>query len=323
MDGSKTMNKVISVIVPVYNVEQYLRRAIESVLRQTYQDLEIILVDDGSPDACGNICDEYKELDSRIIVIHKANGGLSSARNAGLDIATGDYIAFLDSDDVFLPEMLEELLQLAESREADIVQCGFFRFSNEIKRDNYSNNIECLDSLVALQHIDEPVYMAAWNKLYRRKLFADIQFPDGKIHEDVGCTYKLFYQSSKIVYLHTPLYGYYVNRDSITTSKIKLNKLDLLDAYENQILFFEEKGLSENLKRASNNFVASFGTLLSYQQEKYEDYTLLKKEIQKRFIKKRYLMLHLPLRVDLKLAVWCSFGNVSLMKLYHKIKLKF
>lgn len=316
------MNKIVSVVVPVYKVEHYLKRAVDSILMQTYKHLEIILVDDGSPDCCGKICDEYAIIDSRVNVIHKNNGGLSSARNTGLEIATGEYVVFVDSDDFIQPHMIERLLSVAEKENCDIVQCGFFRFDSYIPKEPFGGEMEFVSRYDALARIDEPVYMVAWNKIYRKNLFKSIRFPEGKIHEDVGCTYKLFFESQKIAVIPDELYGYYVNPDSITTSKIKLNKLDLIDVYAEQLRFFNEKKINSCSNRAANNLAASFGTLLSFNAEQYENYDAFLMGLQNKFSVMRGLLLKNKLRADLYISILLSFGNIKFMRFYHKIKTK-
>lgn len=314
------MNKTVSVIVPVYKVERYLNRAINSILKQTYSKLEIILVDDGSPDRCGEICDDYTKKDSRIRVIHKNNGGLSSARNAGLDIATGEYVVFVDSDDFIHPHMIERILSVAEKEKCDIVQCCFFRFDSGIFEERLTDQVNILSKYEALERIDNAAYMAVWNKIYKKDIFIDIRFPEGKIHEDVGCTYKLFFASERIAVIADELYGYYVNPNSITTSKIKLNKLDLIDIYAEQIDFFSKRGLKHFANRSANNLAACFGTLLSYPVERYENYKEFLPAIQKKFKNLRVKLLKCNLRVDLYLAILFSLGDVRFMKIYHKVK---
>ena len=310
----------ISVVVPVYNVEPYLQRAVDSLLCQTYENLQIILVNDGSPDRCGEMCDAYAQKDSRVQVIHKENGGLSSARNAGIDLADGAYIAFLDSDDYFQPTMLERLYTVAEKENCDIVQCEFYRFCDDPSHDPEPGEVQIITPDQALTCIDEPVYMAAWNKLYKRELFEKIRFPHGKIHEDVGTTYRLFYEAGRIAVMKDAMYGYYENPDSITTSKVKMNKLDLVDMYAEQVIFFKEKGLENNRKRSANNLAAAFGTVQSYDPSRYQDYGEFMNGLQKKYRETRPLLLKSPLRWDLKLAVALSCGKVKFMGRYHKLK---
>ena len=184
------MNPVISIIVPVYKVEKQLNKCIESILNQTFKDYELILVDDGSPDNCGHICDEYEKKDSRIKVIHKKNGGLSDARNAGLDIALGKYIGFVDSDDIIHPQMYEKLYNCINKSNLDIVQCKFKRFKSieEINiniSDSELNFKEYNSQDAIIDLIDNnKINVNAWNKLYKRELFQNERYPKGKIHED-------------------------------------------------------------------------------------------------------------------------------------------
>lgn len=247
------MEKCVSVIVPIYNVEPYLKRAVDSIIDQTYSRLEIILVDDGSPDNCGKICDDYAKKDNRIKVIHKANGGLSDARNAGLDIATGDYIAFVDSDDYIAEDFVETLLAELEKHDADVSMCSYrvtssVEFDDSIWEENGDQEVEVcgrmelLSNLYDANHRDATYFIVSWNKLYKASLWEGIRFPKGKIHEDEATTYRIYDKASKGVYIHTPLYGYFSAPESITRSRFSLKRLDWLDAMDDRIRYFEEKG---------------------------------------------------------------------------------
>lgn len=224
------MSELISVIVPVYKVEPYLRKCVDSIRNQTYQNLEIILVDDGSPDACGQICDAYAEIDSRIKVIHKPNGGLSDARNAGMDIMTGEYVGFVDSDDWIEPTMYQKLLDNLEQFHADM---SFGGVANEEIRDfgtvctktsNYG------DEPFAESHVDAMKRYfrgswAAWDKLYRRELFDGIRYPVGEINEDEAIVLHLLDRCERVCYTNEVFY-HYINRPaSITTSDFSKKKL--------------------------------------------------------------------------------------------------
>lgn len=212
---------MISVIVPVYGVEKYLDRCVESVLCQTYKDFELLLVDDGSTDDCPRMCDEWAKKDERIRVFHKSNGGLSSARNYGLDKANGEYIAFVDSDDFIHPDYLIFLYFALTQADADIVICNFKLFNDkteikiekeeiqEIKEyDNYTIFEKNDDFLGGACDLKKEV---AWNKLYKKEIFSDIRFPEGKIHEDTATYYKFLYSAKKIAYISNRLYFYYEN----------------------------------------------------------------------------------------------------------------
>lgn len=240
----ENMNDLISVIVPVYNVEKYLPKCINSILNQTIKNLEIILVDDGSKDNSGKICDEFSKKDNRIIVIHKENNGLSSARNAGLEIAKGNYIGFVDSDDWLDENMYEILLKLIKDNDADISCCKFFKTANSEELIPSINNevIESFTNIEGLNNFYNDLYsqtVVAWNKLYSKKLFDNVTYPIGKIHEDEGTTYKLFYKADKIIYTNRPLYYYRITPNSITTSKFNKKRLDILDIYDEKVKFIK------------------------------------------------------------------------------------
>lgn len=240
----ETTDDLISVIVPVYNVEKYLSQCINSILNQTIKNLEIILVDDGSLDNSGKICDEFSEKDNRIIVIHKENNGLSSARNAGLKVAKGNYIGFVDSDDWLDENMYEILLELIKDHSSDISCCNFFRTADsEEKIPPITNeSIQSFNNIEGLNNFYTDLYtqtVVAWNKLYSRELFDDVTYPVGKIHEDEGTTYKLFYKAKKITYTNRPLYYYRTTPNSITTSKFNKKRLAIIDVYEEKIKFIK------------------------------------------------------------------------------------
>ena len=185
---------MISIIVPVYKVVPYLRQCIESIINQTYRDLEILLIDDGSPDECGEICEEYKNRDNRIRLFHTENNGLSAARNIGLKAATGECIGFIDSDDWVEPNMYEVLVRRLEETEADISVCGYESASQEVVFESavYSG----ADALRAL--LDDKFNNNVWNKLYRRELFESVNFPEGMNYEDVGVMHRIM-DSTKAV----------------------------------------------------------------------------------------------------------------------------
>lgn len=251
----------ISIIVPVYNVEKYLERCVKSILNQTYKDLEIILVNDGSTDLSGAICDRFALIDQRIHVIHKSNGGLSDARNVGLENAKGEYISFIDSDDFIHVGFCEALLSLAIEHNADIVQCEFQKvYESELgefdKKTHCSlkteeiisvNNIGALKNLFNENYLNTVV---VWNKLYKRDLFNNVRFPKGKIHEDEFTTYKVLYNSLKIVITLKKMYFYLQRSDSIMGQKFNVNRLDVIEAYSNQLDFYHDKGLVDLKEKA-------------------------------------------------------------------------
>ncbi len=218
-------NILISVIVPVYKVEEYLDRCVQSLLRQTYRNLEIILVDDGSPDNCGALCDGYASQDARVKVIHKKNGGLSSARNAGIDVARGDYIVFVDSDDWVEADTYEAMLQMAIRENVKLVCAGRYDVESAsgertvglcpVRREVISAQ-ELTRRMFTWDHID----CAAWDKLYHHSVFGDVRYPDGKVHEDIPTTYRLAMNAGRIAMLDKPVYNYFHRPGSITTDSL-------------------------------------------------------------------------------------------------------
>lgn len=239
------MNR-ISVIVPVFNVEKYIEKCVYSIINQTYKNLEILLIDDGSTDDSGNICDSLVKLDKRIIVIHKKNGGLSDARNCGLDNATGEYISFVDSDDYIHEEYNQKLFSVLVENDADIVQCMYQKvdeLGNELIKYNYNGSVIVKDRNSALNGLyygeDADYYTVVWNKLYRAKVIKNIRFPIGKIHEDVFTTYLFFYNCNKVAFIKEPMYYYLQRADSIMGSKFNRKRLDGIEAYTEQIDFYD------------------------------------------------------------------------------------
>ena len=242
---------LISVVVPVYNVEEYLNRCVDSILNQTFTDFELILVDDGSPDNCGKICDEYAEKDNRVRVIHKPNGGLSDARNAGIEWALknsdSEWITFIDSDDWVHPQYLELLLKAACDSGTSISICSY------VSTDKQTNDTKIFDSKFEI-HNTEKFYIeknvnavVAWGKLYKKKDFTEIRYPVGKIHEDEFTTHKILFKYDNVAFVNEELYYYFTNPEGIMNSKWSPKRIDVLEAFEEKIDFFAKKQLI-NLK---------------------------------------------------------------------------
>lgn len=224
---------LISVIVPVYKVEPYLDKCISSIVNQTYGNLEIILVDDGSPDNCPAMCDAWAEKDSRIRIIHKTNGGLSDARNAGLAVATGLLIGFIDSDDCVEPTFLERLYEAMIACNADMAECST-QFIDERgnvlrTREVSVGNTDCLESLRRLV-LEDGVYQTVWDKLYRREVIQGIPFEVGKYNEDEFWTYQVLARAKSVSFVSAPLYNYLQRSGSIIGVGYNMRRLDGLDA---------------------------------------------------------------------------------------------
>lgn len=247
------MDTLISVIVPIYNVEQYVRKCVESICAQTYGFLEIILVDDGSTDSSGRICDELAKTDKRIKVIHKKNGGLSDARNAGIHTAVGEYLAFVDGDDLIHPQSYEILMKNALKYNAMISEGGYIsnaRISFEQFKKHYSSydckKIEKQDALIDVYTDKRYFHIMAWTKIYKKSLFENIEFPKGKVHEDMKIMYKLFEACTCLVSTTVPLYFVNERPGSITRCKYNRFRLDCWsEHYFEAIRYFEEKSNKE------------------------------------------------------------------------------
>ena len=236
---------LISVIVPVYKVEPYLRRCVDSLLAQSFSDLELILVDDGSPDNCGAICDEYAARDGRVHVIHKENGGLSSARNAGIDWAFQNsdsrWLAFVDSDDWVHPQYLELLYRAAVENDVPVSACNYQKVFGDQPEPPVLSEATVTDwETVLIEHDVQAVI--ACNKLLEKSLFEGLRFPVGRIHEDEFLTYRLLHRAQRLAYLPAQLYYYYQNPAGITHAGFSLKSLDKLLALEERARFTRRHG---------------------------------------------------------------------------------
>lgn len=280
---------LISVIVPVYRVEEYLERCVKSILSQTYKNLEVILVDDGSPDQCPAICDACAEKDARVKVIHQENKGLSGARNAGIDAASGEYLAFVDSDDYVSPHFIEELYQLLQDTGCAIGQCRF----SYVKGDGLVEEGDSAFCIYRGESLMEQLYgpeekatcfVVAWNKLYRAELFKEtgIRYPEGRIHEDEATTYRLFHEAKKLAFLDRALYGYYTENGGSITSVFSAKRLQWLTAHEERIAFFEKNGYEKLLPAAYRKLCDACITFYFRCTEQVNDAEELKKELRKR-----------------------------------------
>ena len=274
---------LISIIIPVYKVEKYLEKCIQSVINQTYENLQIILVDDGSPDNCGKICDEYDKKDHRIEVIHKSNGGLSDARNKGLEIAKGEYIGFVDSDDYIEADMYEVLYNLLKQYNADVSICNFYTVSQgKISIKNADNGINEYNRIEILKEIllDKNIQSYAWNKLYKKELFDEIKYPIGKKYEDIGTTFYLLEKCNKVVVTGKSEY-YYINRqdsivNNVTESTITdyieliMQRYDYIEKNIKELSSYNKDYLKRILKTAEKD-IKSLNEVGDYTKKKYEE----------------------------------------------------
>lgn len=282
---------LISVIVPVYKVEKYLEKCIESIIKQTYTNLQIILVDDGSPDNCGKICDEYAKKDSRIEVIHKINGGLSDARNVGINRANGRYIGFVDSDDYIKEDMYEKLINLIKEYDADISICNLYDVidGNECIR-NKENGIREYSRIDILKEIllDKNIQSYAWNKLYKKELFDEIKYPIGKKYEDIGTTFYLFEKCNKIVVTSEPEYYYLKRADSLVNNVTESTILDYTEIIIQRYLYIKQN--IKELRKYNNYYLAK--TLITAHND-IENLENISEEMQQRYKKLYELVLEI------------------------------
>ncbi|MDZ4983572.1 glycosyltransferase [Clostridium perfringens] len=327
------MKEKISIIVPIYKVEKYINKCIDSILNQTYKNIEVILVDDGSPDNCGKICDKYLLKDDRIKVIHKENGGLSSARNAGLDIATGDYIGFVDSDDWIESNMYEILINNAIKYNADVSVGGVVDLLEEnnkyIKIKSTFNGITetvCLNKQEAMKKFFLGSW-SAWDKLYKREVHEDLRFPQGKINEDEAIAMHVLDKCNNVVYTNEVFYNYIRRPNSITTSKFSEKKLDWYRNCKYNLEFIKEKQ-PELIKYALLRFCSSIMWSLrciSLTDNNFKDSTkLLVKELKAN--KKDILSNELISRKEklwIRLILWTSINNnIAIFRILNRINNK-
>ena len=306
---------MISVIVPIYKVENYLDKCIRSILAQSYKEFELLLVDDGSPDKCGEMCDTWASRDNRIRVIHKDNGGLSDARNAGIQQASGEYICFVDSDDWIAEDMLETLHELAIHSGADMSCCNF------IKVNEQGNQVEELAKITSGVYTQDEywdmrfkanvkIYFdVAWNKLYRRELFSSVKYPFGKIHEDVLVIHKIVCQCHKIAITEYVGYYYLIRDNSIMRSKRSLRNLAAPEAYldwasafiKKKKWYFAEESLNSAVLVLLNNEYGDNG-------KKSNDYKIIKRKVLGLY---RSLFFRLSLKRKLSILLFCVNENLA------------
>ena len=276
--------ELISVIIPVYNVQEYVERCVKSVIDQVYKNLEIILVDDGSTDLSGEICDRLSDADPRIKVIHQKNAGLAAARNAGLEIYSGEYVCFIDSDDYIHPEYVSYMYRMCIENNVQMAFCNSVTTSND-KCDCEMNPLaktviydshELLDRYFGADH---GVIVVAWNKLIHRDVADGIRFEPGIIHEDEATTFKYIYYAGKVAYTDNVLYYYFSRADSITAKSFSIRNLDILEGYEKRLAFYKEKEENILAQREYNYYLSAI--LINYYKV-YTNIKVNKKEVLKK-----------------------------------------
>ena len=311
-------NPLISVIVPIYKVENYLDKCVGSLVNQSYKNLEIILVDDGSPDGCGKKCDEYKKKDNRIHVIHKKNGGLSSARNAGLDIAKGAYIGFVDSDDYIHRDMYLKMMDLMTKTDCDVVECkvNIVRQGEIIFADSGEN--EMLTAVQATERYLVPSKsggvprVSVWSKLYKKSFWDSNRFPEGHIHEDYMLTAIALNEAKNVGIVNEGLYFHVVdNADSIMNSHFSERDLFLEEQYFNRIEYYKRENNTKAEKLAKNSYymlILSLYWRCHYAHMAQESYYL--KKIKS--LKYEMFSSNIPIKRKLELFMVCISPKVYL-----------
>ena len=233
---------IISIIVPIYKVEKYILKCLESIRNQTFTNFEAILVDDGSPDNCGKICEDFAAKDSRFKVIHQANGGIGNARKNGMNIASGKYLGFVDPDDHIAKDMYEKLYKEAVGTKADIVICGHFRIEQEklIPRTSCEGNRVLTREESMKKLADGSLKSYLWNKLYRKELFEEVKFNNRNNFEDLAVLHELFHQAKKIAYLHECLYYYFINPNGVVVNLTAKKEYDHFIGWHRRMIFLQQ-----------------------------------------------------------------------------------
>lgn len=325
------MNPLISVIIPVYNVEAYLTECVESVLAQTYEQFEIILVDDGSPDNCPAMCDGFAARDSRIRVIHKENGGLSSARNAGIDAARGDYLAFIDSDDLWTPLFLERLYRAVSETGADFAVCLFRRFRGnppeELPESVQTVTLTQREAFECLFGLRNENMVVATNKLYHAETFRNIRYPVGQIHEDEAVIHELIGNAKTVAWVDERHYLYRQAPNSITTAAFDLRRLDEMYAKERRIAYFDDRGMQDLADRTRIVYLNNLMRLYRTVQAEETDSAAAEDacgRIYERFRELYTLALVLESSVRAKLRYWlfCHMPELFSRLEYRRLKRK-
>lgn len=281
--------ELVTVVVPVYEAERFLDRCVESIVKQTYKNIEVILVDDGSSDNSPNICEQWAERDSRVIVIHQNNSGVSVARNIGLSNANGQYVMMVDSDDYICSTMIERMCEVMKIQNVDMVICDFEKGNKDkyLFEYNQENEIKIMNPEMALKEIyknDKSAlqYVAPWAKLYKKVLFDGIMYPEGKIFEDIYVTHKLILKCQKIGVISQKMIYYYQHSESIMNCRFHVKKLDYLEALKERIEIYQQNNLEELRNIAYDEYLHS----LIWEYSRARDILQNKEAIAK--IKKSY-----------------------------------
>ncbi|MCP3029193.1 glycosyltransferase family 2 protein [Halobacillus sp. A5] len=329
------MNQTVSVIVPIYKVEKYIHRCIDSILTQSYQKLEIILVDDGSPDRCGEIANQYADKDPRVKALHKENGGLSDARNFGMKHVTGEFTMFVDSDDWLEPQAIDHMIHHMLAFKADVIQSAFYYAHKDhllFDQRYYSKNGDLLiydnEKLMYELVKNETVKNFAWGKLYRTELIRDLEFEKGVLFEDVFWAHNVMHRVRTFIVLNEPLYNYYQRNDSIVAN-YTIRNLDIIKGLKVRHEFLEKEHTSltqESYKQLLKNLLIHYNLLLL--NRKVDQQRMHRKEI-KEYIRQNYFNFKQATENDQQLSLqlrlfyrnpYLNVAYLSLRKITRKLK---
>lgn len=314
----------VSVIVPIYNVEKYLNRCVSSIVQQTYKNLEIILVDDGSPDNCPAMCDTWKEQDSRIKVVHKKNGGLSDARNAGLEVASGDYVAFVDSDDWIEKDYISFLLSALLKTDADVAACEVRIIQENEAVSPIAEDMPDVEVVKPREALDDLLQgkgfrAVAWNKLYRRELIKGEKFAVGKLHEDEFFSYRIYDKAERLTFVGVPLYNYVQRSGSIMTT-FSSRHLDVLDAYLQRLELLKKKYPDLYVRDKVSICAACINYYCDIMIHGCADQINAKKQVKK---KRRQVKITLQdiCHYNWKERIYCVFSHPVIIDLFCKVRI--
>ena len=330
------MEPLVSVIIPVYNVVNYLREAVDSIINQTYNNLEIILVDDGSIDGSATVCDQYL-YDSRVTVVHQENKGLSGARNTGLDIMTGEYVAFLDSDDAFYPEMIQTMITEIKDNEADLVVCGFYSYRTEkglLSRTRQTHKgcyfkKERISGAEALKRLFfGEINYAVWNKIYCRKLWEGLRFSEGRVYEDVQVMYELLGKCKKVLLLPEIMVAYRIRTDSITKTASIQNVKDYLYSQQLRAVQMEkcvpDRFSEEELKQFEEvqlrSLIRQYSQWMTSHPDKESKAVLEETRTQIKQKRGRIQLLSFKTRIMYQLCMISPYGITLLSPIYNAFR---
>lgn len=313
----------ISVIVPVYNVEKYLDRCVGSLLGQSYENIEIVLINDGSTDLSGEMCDEYARRDSRVKVLHQEYNGVADARNKGVAAATGEYIIFLDGDDEADKEYVGKLYATLKENDLDIAQCCLLRIRNgePINKLEVKEGVRIFNGMeMQMKTFDRDRYFCnvVCGKLYKKELFEGLSFPYGRINEDESMIYLLTFKSNRVGIIDDYLYYYHYNGDSITEKKYNIHRLDAFYMLEEKFAFYKERGLEVFANKVANEYFSQMSIVFCHKKEEIaDDYKAIKKKAREIYKKDRKLILNrAKLRIDRRVFCILSYVSVGFVKLY-------